>query len=478
MTGPFERLELVRGPSVDPVEHPPEHLPEEPPRLAERGLDAHVERPEIPHEPGPAVEQSSPTDRSPTGPAGDRGIEFTTYTPAGPSGLVPPDSSGTDSPIGVVLYTGNTYLMASTDGGATFTEHDTTDFLPAARGRPVDQVMIYVPHRRMFAWMMQHKADPDSGEGMFRLAVARVSDVARDVERSWTVYDFTSSDVGSPGTATDRQDLAYSEDRLYMTTNLAGVGRIVLSLSLEDLDQRRTVQWWRTDPLESMFQFSDLSQQNTSNVHTVAIASDSRLRVMTLDDATVTYSSHDVSVGQFPREADLVSLDPDDVDWLTRGVAHVSAAVMSGDHLWVAWDAAKSADGADPRFPHAHVRLARIDPGTWKTVEEHQVWNDDYAFAYGCLAVGRDGDLGYGVGVGGPADFPNACFGILGDHVVYFRDTSTVTAVGDGEARWGDYITVRPSWSDSRRFAAFGYWTTKDGGGGQQHPYYLSYGRP
>ena len=85
------------------------------------------------------------------------------------------------------------------------------------------------------------------------------------------------------------------------------------------------------------------------------------------------------------------------------------------------------------------------------------------------------GDLGYGVAVGGKSDFPNACFGILGDFVVYYRDTSDTTATGNGTARWGDYITVRPSRLSEGKFAAFGYFTKKAVG---QTPYFLQYGRP
>ena len=377
-----------------------------------------------------------------------------------------------------MLYTGNTYLMASTDGGATFSEHDTSTFLPVAQGRPVDQVMIYVPHRRLFAWMMQHGTAAGSGDGTFRLAVATASDLVRDVERAWTVYDFSSSDLGLPGVATDRQDLAFSEARLYMTTNLSGKGRVVMTLALEDLAQKRAVSWAYTNPLDGIFQFSDLSQQNASGVHSVAIVDSSTLRVMALDDGSGTYGFHDVGVAQFPRATDLVSKDPDGVDWLTRGVANVSASVVQGGDLWVAWDAAASAAGDRPFFPNAHVRLARIDRGTWKAVEEHQVWNPDYAFAYGCLAVGPKGDLGYGVAVGGSSDYPNSCFGILGDFVVYFRDSSSATPGAGSEPRFGDYLTVRPSVGDSRRFAAFGYYVKKSGGGASQRPFYLMYGRP
>jgi hypothetical protein len=365
--------------------------------------------------------------------------------------------------------------MASTDGGQTFTEHDTTAFLPAGQGRPVDQVMIYVPHRQLFAWMMQHGTTPGTGEGNFRLAVAHASDLANDIETAWGVYEFTSTDLGAAGVATDRQDLAFSESRLYMTTNLVGRGRVVMSLSLDDLDNRRTVGWWRTNPLAGMFQFSDLSQQNGSNVRSVAIASNTRLRVLSLDDNAGTYGTRDVTVGQFPTTGDLMSRDPNGVDWLTRGVANVSASLVHGNSLWVAWDAAASAAGENPVYPNAHVRLARIDMGNWTTAEERQVWNPDYAFAYGCLAAGPDGDVAYGVGVGGSNDYPNSCFGILGDFVVYYRDRSAATPGAGSEPRWGDYITVRPSESDPRRYSAFGYFVAA---GEVQQPFYLSYGRP
>ncbi len=301
--------------------------------------------------------------------------------------------------------------------------------------------------------------------------------MAADVEANWTVYDFTSSDLGSPGVATDRQDLAFSETRLYMTTNLVGVGRVVMSLSLDDLDNRRTVSWGRTNPLDGRYTFSDLSQQNPQNVHMVSIESTSSLEVMTFDDGAGNYAFHTVKVGQFPADSNLKSLDPDGVDWLTRGVANVSASLADEGSLWVAWDAAASAPGDTPNYPNAHVRIARISTITWSVLEERQVWNPDYAFAYCCLAHTR-GEVGYGVAVGGPHDYPNSCFGILGDFVVYYRDDSTSTAGASSEARWGDYITVRPSTVDDRRYAAFGYYTDGVGNAYNQRPYFLSYGRP
>jgi hypothetical protein len=446
---------MISGKRLRPSVHEPKLLPKVRRRLAEHGLDERVQRKKIPFAKGESVPQSRPTSAT-TGPSGghERAIEFTTYSPFNPTRgvLQPPDPRGADGASKVVLTVGNSYLLASVDGGATFAEHDPTVFLPAAVGRAVDQVMIYVPHRQMFAWMQQHGTDATSGDGTFRLAVASAQDVASDVEKAWTVYEFTSSLLGFRKVATDRQDLAFSESHLYMTTNLVGQGRVVMTLDLSDLADRKPVHWAYTNPLDGMYQFSDLSQQNTANVHCVAIASSKSLQVMMLNDGAGTYDFHDVTVGQFPTATNLSSLDPDGKDWLTRGVANVSASVVQGKDLWVAWDAAASAAGESPSYPNAHVRIARIDRGSWTSLEERQVWNPDYAFAYGCLAVGPDGDIGYGVAVGGTHDYPNSCFGILGDFVVYFRDTSTATAGAASEPRWGDYITVRPSVIDRRRF--------------------------
>ncbi|MDN4614143.1 hypothetical protein P5G50_06720 [Leifsonia sp. F6_8S_P_1B] len=475
-----EERKLQRGEGLRPSTHEPELLPKPRRRLAERGLDERVQRKGIPFKPGEPVDQSPPTAPSPTAP-GERGeVVFETYTPVTPPRgvLQPPDPTGADGERDVVLMLGNSYLSVSTDGGGSFTDVDPTAFLPAAVGRAVDQVMTYVPHRDLFAWMMQHGTD-GSGDGTFRLAVAAAKDVAADVKTAWTVWDFTSSMFGAPKTATDRQDLAFDESHLYLTTNLVGKGRIVVSLSLQELAAGGALGYGYTDPLDAMYQFSCLSQQNPSNVYSVAIKDASTLQAMFFDDGAGVYSFHDITVGQFPTATDLSSKDPDGIDWLTRGVANVSASVVRGDDLWIAWDAAASGSGDSPTFKNAHVRLARVDRTSWTRLEERQVWNDDYAFAYGCLAIGPNGDVGYGVAVGGSSDYPNSCFGILGDYVVYFRDTSTATAGAGSEPRWGDYITVRPSVRDGRRFAAFGYFTVKASGGGEtQSPYFLSYGRP
>jgi hypothetical protein len=434
--------------------------------------------------------QNPATDvRDGTGPGGqDHEIIFPTYTPLpdpknpGLFGLLPPDMSGADSSSGVVLFCGNTYLGESNDHGASFADLDSSTFLPAAQGRPVDQVVTYIPRQEMFAWMMQHGKNT-AGDGTFRLAVARTPALSGDFTGSWTVFDFTSTDVGFPGVATDRQDLSFTKEYLYLTTNLVGKGRIVIRIPLNDLAQGLATPQY-TAPLDGVFQFSDLSQQHDQNIYMAGILNDSTLRVFSCTDGSTTYQTRDLPVGSFPRAGDLVSKDPNGVDWLTRGVANVSAVLARGDDLWIAWDAAESSTGSTPFYPNPHIRMAKVKISTWTVVAENQVWNPDYAFAYGTLALDTKGNVGYGVGVGGKTDFPMSCFGVLGDFVVYYQDNSDATAIGsDGaggtEARWGDYITARPSDRAAGKFAGFGYFTKKTAGGGFfQTPYYLVFGRP
>jgi hypothetical protein len=436
--------------------------------------------------------QTAPTEISDvTGPGGDqREIVFATYTPLGKPkipglfNLTPPDMSGADSQIGVVLYTGNSYLSASNDSGLSFEDLDSTTFLPKIPGRAVDQVITYVPGLNGYAWMMQHDQSPSTKDGNFRLAIARVEKLKNDFKKSWRVIDFTSSDCGFPACATDRQDLTYTDGFLYLTTNIVGKGRLIIRITLDELNDvlnnagaKVTPQYLK--PLDGIFDFSDLSKQNGSNAYMAGIVKDTILRVVAFHDGTSATDFHELSVGKFPVEDDLVSRDPDGVDWLTKGVANVSAVLSNGDDLWIAWDAAASKPGDKPFYPNAHVRIAQAKISSWKVVSERQIWNPNYAFAYGTLAVDSAGDIGYGVAVGGKSDFPNACFGILGDFVVYYRDTSDTTAIGDGEARWGDYITVRPSLIGNGKFAGFGYFTKKTSGSSFfQTPYYLQYGRP
>ena len=85
------------------------------------------------------------------------------------------------------------------------------------------------------------------------------------------------------------------------------------------------------------------------------------------------------------------------------------------------------------------------------------------------------GDVAVGVAFGGPSDFADAAFGVIGDFVVWFQNGSDAALT-----RWGDYITVRRCGRRGNWFAGYGYYSVKDskaGGGVYQKPYYVLFAK-
>jgi hypothetical protein len=104
-----------------------------------------------------------------------------------------------------------------------------------------------------------------------------------------------------------------------------------------------------------------------------------------------------------------------------------------------------------------------------------QIWNPDYAFAFPDLNVNGADDVAVAAAFGGPSNFADAAFGIIGDYVVWYQNASDAAL-----ARWGDYVTVRQSKRRGSWFAGFGYCTLKDskvGIGVYQEPYYVEFAR-
>ena len=120
-------------------------------------------------------------------------------------------------------------------------------------------------------------------------------------------------------------------------------------------------------------------------------------------------------------------------------------------------------------------RVVEIDLAAHRVVNELQVWNPDYAFAYPVLAVNARDEVGIMLGFGGNNHHANCAMGILGDFVVWYRDDSSRTV-----ERFGDYLTTRPAQRHQSRFGAWGYFVTKVPTFAEPctyHPFYACYGR-
>jgi len=346
--------------------------------------------------------------------------------------------------------------------------------------------MLFVPSIECFIWYLQYHPDPTTKDGAFRIAVARLSDLKSTVKGVWHVYDWVSSDFKLPGVDFDYPDIAATDTFLYVTTGTANQGRIVMRFSLSDLAAAAPVSA-RYTGLLSIDTKKDKSQDTLRYAHLCQRAVDrglwaghvdnSTLRIYEWPDNSNSYTLHDVKTVTWPNTGDYGSKCPDLTDWLSNGGdAEISGFVRRNDELWLAWAASRgAATSSSFKYPNPHARVATVRMSDWTETAEMQIWNPDYAFAFPDLNVNGAGDVAVGVAFGGPSNYADAAFGIIGDFVVWYQNASDAALT-----RWGDYVTVRHSGRRESWFAGYGYFTLKDstmGSGVYQKPYYVLFAR-
>lgn len=187
----------------------------------------------------------------------------------------------------------------------------------------------------------------------------------------------------------------------------------------------------------------------------------STLRIYEWPDNSGSFGTHDVKTVTWPNPnpSDYSSVCSNGTDWLKAGGdAEISGFARRNDELWLAWTASRvTASSTGFNYPNPHVRVATVRMSDWTEITEMQIWNSDYAFAFPDLNVNETGDVGIAIAFGGPSNFADAAFGILGDFVVWYQNASN-TAV----SRWGEYVTVRRSGRRRTWFAGYGYYTLED----------------
>jgi hypothetical protein len=423
---------------------------------------------------------------------GDDPVVFVTYTPqARPKDAsipirIPPDPSGDDSEPGVVLQTGNDYIRYSNDKGQKFQILANTDVIDNkfAGGENGDQVLLFVPAIRCFIWYLQYSPVPKTKDGAFRIAFAKLSDLKSKLKGVWQVYDWVSSDFGLPGVDFDFPDMAATDTFLYVTTSTRAKGRIVMRFSLTDLAAGSVAAEYtgllfidkKNIPQDSL-RYTNFCQEARDRGLWAGHFDSSTLRIYEWPDNSGSFTTHDVKTVSWPNTNDYKSTCPDGTDWLSNGGdAGIYAFVRRGDELWLGWTASRGkATPSGFEYKNPHVRVATVRMSDWTETAEMQIWNPDYAFAYPDLSVNAAGDVAVAVGFGGPSDFADAAFGIIGDFVVWFQNASDAVV-----KRWGDYITIRRCGRRGNWFAGYGYYSVKDSkaaGGVYQKPYYLLFAR-
>jgi hypothetical protein len=238
---------------------------------------------------------------------------------------------------------------------------------------------------------------------------------------------------------------------------------------LSQIQAAGTIFFDYTTPSDSSLAWgSHITQDTGDEIFWAAHDGNSQLRVFSLAEGSNTYFWRDVGISSWANNT-LSSTTPDGNDWLKFGFpgSSVIGATRSGNQLWFGWNA-----GTDNNFQQDHVELVTLDRGNnFSTVQQVQIWNNSYAFAYPALATNTcTGEVGLSLGYGGNGNYENHVVGFWGDFVVYITTNS-----GSGVNRYGDYMTIRQDGFSS--FSALGYGISTVNGAMQSDVRYVVFGR-
>jgi hypothetical protein len=441
----------------------------------------------------PATPTATPADSSISG--GSVNIDVnTSQTNAG----TPPDPNAAASANNVVLSTYNTGISFSLDGGNIFTDVNLftaqpgnparTSFFPQDDGGLCcDQVVIHIPERNLFVWLLQYNpvvnaAGAITQPNRLRIAWATPEAIVANFANAWTYCDLTGNAVAGVsdglGTASnewlDYPDLAYSDRYLYVGSDHGATTpgrvytgrRIVARLDLEDMaDASATaVNYNRTEYMGVGGLNKDhFVQHAPSRMILGALKDTSTFRVFSWKDSDgAPVASGDIAISSITT--DYTSQAPDGSDWYAvsfpgnvTGAAYRSEGTNQ-EYLF-AFDGGRNADGGRAQ-PYVRIEslflfgfsILGVDIEFFLPVAEYDIWNPNYAFAMAALGT-QEGNIGMGVAVGGGTlGYPQYSVGYKDDFVVYLVTASNATQV----TRFGDYFSVRPI-AGTTDFATEGY---------------------
>jgi hypothetical protein len=260
---------------------------------------------------------------------------------------------------------------------------------------------------------------------------------------SWTYWNLPSTIFGQPtGTGVDYPDLAVGDKSLYLSWDVGwptcptgcSSGLQVSRTALGGIQAGGAISIDYTNPANSPMAWGGHLTQDTGNeIFWAGHNSNSQMRVFSLAEGSGTYFWRTVAVSTWANNT-LSSTTPDAQDWLSFGTGFPSNAVLGstrvGNGLWFAWSA-----GTDRNFDQAHIEMVQLDRGSnFTKVDQVQIWNDSFAFAYPSLATNNcTREVGVSFEFGGGGNFENHVVGFWGDFVAYITTGSNL-----GTTRFGD----------------------------------------
>ncbi len=353
-----------------------------------------------------------------------------------------------------LFFTGNWFASKSANNGTSWTYMSPYDFLPAPAGFDFccDQTVIYDPTRKATFWILQYSANA-TGDNVLRVAVNTTATLE---DSKWFWWDFKPGVVNAAwaGHWFDYNHAALSDNFLYVGTNMfkgntwkAGV---VFRFSLDQLSKRQALTYNYYSTTKNGSLRCSLGAKKT--MYFTAINSDRQIKVFEWPESKTSVTEYTVSVTRFTTGA-YTAICPDGSNWLARCDDRITACWISGNALGCMWTA-----GSQSGRPFPFARAVRINVTTKKLINEPDIWNPGYAYAYPDVCPNDGGRLGITIFRGGGTIFPGHIVGIYDDPTNTWSLAVTKNGTnGPSDNKWGDYITCRKDGGNGLAWVASGF---------------------
>jgi hypothetical protein len=185
----------------------------------------------------------------------------------------------------------------------------------------------------------------------------------------------------------------------------------------------------------------------------------SQIRLFAWPENATAISARTVNVSPWSSSFNYQAPGPDGRNWLSRCDPRITGGWVANGTLGFAWSANRM--GTRP-FPH--VRVIRIDENTMALVDEPDIWNANYAFAYPAICPNVRGDVGISLFHGGGPLHPGHVVGAFNDTTDRWDLRATRNGSdGPNDGKWGDYLGINRYSNRGNSWFASGY--TLQGGG-------------
>ena len=271
----------------------------------------------------------------------------------------------------------------------------------------------YVPEIDCFVLYVQSTkgTGANANKSVVKIAIASPADLKafkgqRDAwKRQW---HFTSDTFGINAWL-DFPDLSYGAGYLYVNTNSfaataastkAGdpdpfAGKLFFELPLGQMKAGGGLSFYFGYLTEAL-RYGSPTQNIGDENYWAAHINNGKIRIYSSKGTEQNYFWRDrsllanwpVTPNDSAGKPDIVSKPPDATDWISEDNRIIGATKVN-NQLWFAWTAAAgTGTGAGFNFPQAHIQIAKVDLGQdYKVVDQTQVWNSAYAFAYPSLTT-------------------------------------------------------------------------------------------